>query len=453
MSHAVVMGGSIAGLCAAAALAKNFDQVTVLERDPEPGCRPHRGVPQGHQGHALLLRGQQAIETLLPGTFDRLLEDGARRVDCGLGFRWFQFGSWKVRCETGVDLWMQSRPLLEYHVRESVRRLGNVELRFEAGIEEPVHEDGRVRGVRMRDGELLEADLVVDATGRASRSTTWLEQWGYGRVKEQKVDIGVGYVSGVFELAPGRAPDGGMGIFHIAPHNRRSALMLPIENNRVMISFVGYHGDHAPTEIDALRKWTRTLARPDIYELLEHATLVEELRRFKFPTQVRRAYESMRRLPNNYLVMGDAMCFFDPTFAQGMSLAAMQAESLLKLRPGMSTARWQRKLSRTTLVPFSMTSNEAHRWAETTGWQPPMGRFQRWYVEQVFKAATTDELVYRRLMHVMNFLSHPAALFTPRMVARMWAANRAANRPLRLPPKRAASAELSLSSPLHQTGF
>ena len=449
MSHAVVMGGSIAGLSAAAALSKNFDRVTVLERDPEPGCRPHRGVPQGNHAHGLLRRGQEIIEKLLPGTFERLRDAGAQPVDLGSGTRWFQFGAWKPRCEVGVDMWLQTRPLLEQHVREGVRRLGNVELRFEAAIDEPVHERGRVRAVRMRDGELIEADLVVDATGRGSQSPKWLAQWGYGHVKEQRVELGLSYVSGLFELPPGSKPVG-VAIYHLAPTNRRCGMLMPVEGNRVMIMLMGYHGDHPPTDLAGLRKWARGLMRPEVAEYLDQATLVGELRRFMFPTQMRRCYGLVPRLPGNYLVMGDAMCSFDPTFGQGMTVAAIQAEMLTQLRPGMSTARWQRKLSRSTLLPFSMTANEAHRWTETTGWQPPLARFQRWYIAHAFRASAVDEVVYRRLMEIMHFMAPPAAMFAPRLVARLWAAHAEANRPRRVP---AAQPVGELSPLQHQTGF
>jgi 2-polyprenyl-6-methoxyphenol hydroxylase-like FAD-dependent oxidoreductase len=450
MSHAIVMGGSIAGLCAAAALAKNFDRVTVLERDPEPGRAPHRGVPQGNHIHGLMRRGQQIMEALLPGTFEALRADGAQPVDAGAA-RWFLYGGWKGGRELGMEVWLQTRPLLEHHVRTSVRRLANVELRFETAIDEPVHENGRVRAVRMRDGELIEADLVVDATGRGSRSPAWLEQWGYGRVKEQHVDVGLAYVSGIFELPADQQPASIIGVYHLPPGNRRCGVVSRVEGGRVIVTLMGYHGDHAPTDPVGFRAWARGLLRPDVAEVLDHATLVGELHRFNYPTQIRRCYERMIRLPNNYLTVGDAMCSFDPTFGQGMCVAAMQAEALTQLRPGMSTRRWQRKLARMTLLPFSMTANEAHRMAETTGWEPPLARLQRWYTGRLFDASSVDSFIYQRLLEAMHFIAPSITLFSPRVIARLLAVHREAKRPLRLAPPH--TAELSLSSPLHQTGF
>jgi 2-polyprenyl-6-methoxyphenol hydroxylase-like FAD-dependent oxidoreductase len=450
MSHAIVMGGSIAGLCAAAALAQNFDRVTVLERDPDPGCATHRGVPQGNHPHVLLRRGQEIVEKLLPGTLEALSRDGGLTMDSGAGLRWFHFGGWKVRREIGVDIILQTRPLLEHHIREGVRRLGNVELRFESAIDQPVHENGCVRAVRMRDGEVLEADLVVDATGRASRSPGWLEQWGYGRVAEQQVDIGLGYVSGVFEFPAGRQPDSALLVFQLPPGNRRGGVAFPIEGGRMIIALKGYHGEHPPTDLEGFQEWARGLMRPDMAELISRGKLVGKLSRFNYPTQLRRCYATMLRLPNNYLVMGDAVCSLDPTFGQGMTVAAMQAEVLTQLRPGRSTRRWQRKLARMTFEPFSLTANEGHRWPETTGWQPPLARFQRWYLSHVFKAANVNFEVFRRLMAAMHFMASPASLFAPRVMAQLVACHMEAKRPAAKLP--ASPVELSLTSPLHQTG-
>jgi 2-polyprenyl-6-methoxyphenol hydroxylase-like FAD-dependent oxidoreductase len=176
MSHAIVMGGSMAGMCAAAALARHFDRVTVLERDPEPGPATRRGVPQGRQAHSLLGRGQQIVNELFPGTFEALAREGASSGDGGTNFRWFHRG-WKVRTELGLELWNQSRPVLEHHVRQSLKGNARVELRFGVAVDQPIHAGGRVTAVRLRDGSELAADVIVDATGRGSRSPTWLEQW------------------------------------------------------------------------------------------------------------------------------------------------------------------------------------------------------------------------------------------------------------------------------------
>ncbi len=424
MSHAIIMGGSIAGLCAAAALARNFDRVTVLERDPEPGPTPRRGTPQANHVHALLARGQAIMDELFPGAFEALARDGAVRDDVGTSMRWFQYGGWKVNASIGVDVWYQSRPQLEHRIRQSLARNPRVELRFGVAIEQPIHEGGRVTGVRLRDGALLEADLVVDATGRGSRSATWLEQWGYGAVAEQKVRVGLAYVSGVFE--PKRSSDSSSSrpvlVYQHAPmNNKRSGLSFPIEAGRKMVTLMGYHGDHAPTEIGAFREWAKTLLRPDLADELAEFELVGALHKFTYPELRRRCYGKLRRLPDRYLILGDAMCSVDPTFGQGMTVVAVQAEQLTKLRPRRATKRMQRRLYRLTDVPFAMTANEAHRWSETTGWKPSMSKLQRSYMSRVFEAANRDREVYRVLMQVMHFLLPPTALFRPGVVRRVLA--------------------------------
>jgi hypothetical protein len=56
-------------------------------------------------------------------------------------------------------------------------------------------------GARVRrrvDGsaeEVLDADLVVDATGRGSRTPAWLEALGYPRPPNEQVRIGLGYAT------------------------------------------------------------------------------------------------------------------------------------------------------------------------------------------------------------------------------------------------------------------
>ena len=77
-SHAVVLGGSLAGLLAARILADHFDEVTVIERDAYTETTAARkGIPQANHVHGLLVRGRQILEELFPGVQDEMIAAGA----------------------------------------------------------------------------------------------------------------------------------------------------------------------------------------------------------------------------------------------------------------------------------------------------------------------------------------------------------------------------------------
>src|SRR5437870_340741 len=83
-SHAIVIGGGIAGLLAARVLINHFEMVTLIERDQypnEPVFRP--GVPQGRHVHSMLLRGQRELEVLFPDLGRKLVGNGAIERDYG----------------------------------------------------------------------------------------------------------------------------------------------------------------------------------------------------------------------------------------------------------------------------------------------------------------------------------------------------------------------------------
>ena len=177
--RAVVIGASIAGLLAAHALSDSYGQVTVIDRDELPETPTHRrGVPHGRHLHALAARGQQALEELLPGLTAALVADGAPAGDLLADARFYLSGHRLRQAHSGLTLLCASRPLLEHHIRTRMRTLPN--LRFVDRCDVVgllTSPDGhRVTGVRVlrrADGsadELLDADLVVDASGRSSRT-------------------------------------------------------------------------------------------------------------------------------------------------------------------------------------------------------------------------------------------------------------------------------------------
>src|SRR5829696_6780343 len=212
--HAVVLGASMAGLAAARVLADAYERVTVLERDALPAAAAHRkGVPQSRHAHALLAGGRAALEELFPGLTDELVAHGALSGDLQAEGRWYNRGLRLCPAPSDLQGIAVSRPLLEGSIRERVRALPNVRVvdRCDAAGLVATPDGRRVRGVRVirrADGsaeEVLEADLVVDATGRGSRSPVWLEALGYPRPAQDEVRIGVAYASRIYRRRPDHA--------------------------------------------------------------------------------------------------------------------------------------------------------------------------------------------------------------------------------------------------------
>ncbi len=207
--RAVVLGASMAGLLAARVLADAYTQVTVIDRDELPEASTHRrGVPHGRHLHALLARGQQALEELFPGLTAELVVEGMPAGDLLADARLYFSGHRLRQARTELVLLCVSRPVLEGHVRGRVRALPNVTFfdRCDVVGLATTPDRRRVTGARVLrrdDGsaeELLAADLVIDATGRGSRTPVWLDALGYTPPKQDQVRIGLGYATRTYRL-------------------------------------------------------------------------------------------------------------------------------------------------------------------------------------------------------------------------------------------------------------
>src|SRR5262245_6631523 len=298
--HAVVLGASMAGLAAARVLADAYQRVTVLERDALPAVAAHRrGVPQGRHAHGLLAGGRVALEELFCGLTDELVAKGALTGDLQADTRWYNQGLRLCRAPSDLRALAASRPLLEGCVRERVRALPNVRLvdRCDA-VGLATTPDGRqvqgVRVLRRADGsaeEVLGADLVVDATGRGSRSPVWLEQLGYPRPAEEELRIDVAYASRVYRRRPDHL-DGDRAVLVAATVDRpRTAAMLAMEGDRWMVTLASYRGPRPPTDPDGFTAFAATLLAPDVFEVICEAEPLGEAVPARYPASVRRRYE------------------------------------------------------------------------------------------------------------------------------------------------------------------
>ena len=425
---AIVIGGSMAGLLAARVLADYFQTVTVIERDePCEKSEARRCVPQGRHAHGLLLRGQDTICRLFHDVREELLAAGATPVNMGRDVKWFHFDVWKCRYHSALDFISASRPLIEWTVAERVRRLPNVKMLHGWAVESVIYDGHSISGVRMhrRDDrateQRLNADLVIDASGRASQIPQQLRVLGFERPLESTVRIDVGYASCVFRTP--NVPRDWKTLYVVSqPPAKRGGLILPLEGNRWICTLVGMHGDHPPTDLAGYMAFAKSLPVPDMYEALRTAEPLTEVVRYGFPTGLRRHYEKLNRFPPGLLVLGDALCSFNPIYGQGMSAASMYADALQACLQERVALGWSlkdlwrtffREVARAADRPWQLATGEDFRFTETTG---PRGRALKllhWYTAKVHAAASVSPLVTERFYEVMHLLKPPAAMFAP----------------------------------------
>jgi 2-polyprenyl-6-methoxyphenol hydroxylase-like FAD-dependent oxidoreductase len=429
--RAVVLGGSMAGLLAARVLADAYAEVVVVERDELPRAAAHRrGVPQSRHIHALLAAGQQALEELFDGLTAELVGLGAPAGDVLEHLRAY-FGGHRLHPgPSGLLALQASRPLLEASLRARVRALPSVEFmdRCDVAGLTTTSGGGRVVGarvVRRLDGsaeQTLTADLVVDATGRGSRMPVWLEMFGYPRPPVERVRIGLGYASRTYRLSPG-VLNGDLGILNAAtPDHPRGGALAALENDRFLATLFGILGDHPPTDPGGFTDFAATLQFPDIGEVLRSAEPLDEPVAFQHPASVRHRYERLSRFPDGLLVMGDAVCTFNPVYGQGMSVAALQALALrahLHQRATPQPLAFFRHISRIVDLPWSMASGGDLAFPGVAGQRTVQMRLLDRYLTRMFAGAAHDPRLGRAFLRVAGLVDPPRALLAPAVAGRV----------------------------------
>lgn len=438
--RAVVLGASMAGLLTARVLSNHFDQVTIVERDPvhdRPEAR--KGQPQTRHLHGLLASGLDIMTRYYPDLPDALAVGGALVTDMTEHMQWYTYGGYRKRFAMGRRAALMSRPFLEFLIRQRTLALPNVALIDNCAVKalQTTGDSQRVTGVKVerRDGDIAEhvlvASLVVDCTGRGSRSSQWLVEMGYAAPTESEVKVSVGYATRIYRRDPAdpRSQDWIL-LTPEAPKETRFGGMFPIEGDRWVVSMGGWMGDHAPTDEQGFLEYARALPAPDIYNIISQAEPLSDITPHKFTSSLRRHYEKLERFPEGYLVLGDAICSFNPTYGQGMTSAAMQAaelDAILAQRQasvvGIAPLFFKRA-AKVIDTPWQLAVGEDFRFPQTTGPKPAGVDLLNRYVAAVHRATLEDAAVGAAFIQVMNLMAPPSSLMTPRMMLRVWQANR-----------------------------
>jgi 2-polyprenyl-6-methoxyphenol hydroxylase-like FAD-dependent oxidoreductase len=435
--QAVVVGAGMGGLAAAAALADHFERVVVLERDTLPPDATHRaGTPQSRHIHALLAGGQRALGELFPG-FDRDLASAGAvplRVTLDVRIEMPGYDPFPQR-DLGFVTCSMSRPLIEFVVRRRVERHANITLRPRCRMREfvPSADRAAVTAVCFEnaDGksETLPADLVVDASGRASPTLGLLESIGQPMPEETVIGVDIGYATAVFAI-PDDAPSDWKAM-RTVPNIRestRGGLMLPLEGGRWMVTVGGRHGDKPPRDGDGFPAFTRQLRTSTLYDAIRHAERLGDVFRFGFSASVWRHFERLEAFPRGLLPFSDTICRFNPVYGQGMSVAAQEAVLLRRLLAsgegdplaGLAPAFFAEACGLIE-TPWTSAAVPDFAFPETKGQRPPdldrMLRFRRAFN----RLAAADPAVHKLTTEVGHLLKPRSVLRDPGLVERVQA--------------------------------
>ena len=324
-NQAVVLGASMAGLLAARVLSERFERVVVIERDvlPPPG-EHRRGVPHGRHLHGLHPRGREILEELFPGFTASLTASGAVSGDILGDSRWQLSGRQLRKAQIGLPGLLASRPFLEGHIRAMVQALPGVRFLEDCSVSGlTVTEDKQtVTGVQVRGPgggapTQVPGDLVVDATGRGSRTPVWLAELGYQSPEQERVEVGLGYATRTYRLRPG-AMDGDQLILTAGtPANPRAGFLAATEGGRHMLTIAGMCGNYPPADPAGFGAFVAGLPTADIAAAIAGAEPLDDPVPFRFPASVRHRYERLTSFPAGLLVIGDAVLLVQPGLRAG----------------------------------------------------------------------------------------------------------------------------------------
>ena len=446
--HAVVIGAGLGGLATAQALSRHFERVTLVERDDLPSRPTHRaGIPQGRHLHVLQPGGLAALERLMPGVGAELVASGAVRIMAPRDVCWLSAAGWMRPFDYEPrTLLSASRDLIEWVTRRLVTDTPQVIVR--SGLEviglvvtEPSKSGAggpRVRGIQVRPRaatspeptESIVADLVVDASGRRSHAPDWLAAAGYERPAETTVDAELAYATRIYRRSGDDDTGSWKAVFLQArpPYTRRMAVLFPIEGDRWMLTVAGTNGDVPPTDERGFLEFTQGLRAPEIADIIDRLEPLSPIVGYRRTENRRRHYESLR-MPDGFVVVGDAACAFNPVYGQGMSAAALTAEALDRCLgdhlarhhgvAGVST-RAQRAVAEANAGAWMVATGEDLRYPETRGGKVGVrDRLIRRYLDRVVAAAAVDPVVNSAFFDVVALLAEPTSLMRPALMARV----------------------------------
>jgi 2-polyprenyl-6-methoxyphenol hydroxylase-like FAD-dependent oxidoreductase len=435
--RAIVVGAGIGGLSAAGALAKYFDQVDVLERDDlTKSARSRSGTPQDRHPHGLLAGGLRALDQIFPGFERDLAAAGAVPVTYmrDVQLERPDVGALPKR-DFGIPVLCATRPLIELVLRRRAEAVANITLRPASRVIGIVPAAGGagVRGVQFVNGsgrfETLDADLVVDASGRGAPTLTLLDALCWERPQMTEIGVDITYATALVEIPPDATAEWKLVLtLPDPPYLALHAIIVPTEDGR-WITAIADHSATAWIETwDVFLEASRSLITPTVYEALRYAEPPEGIRHYRFPVSTWKHFERLPRLPRGVLPVADAFCRFNPIHGQGMSSAAKQAlllqdvlyraaadpDPIAAVQAGFIT-----EVASVLETPWIMSTSADLAFPQTRGERPDNFAQAREFEAALFRAAVADPVVHRAMIEVAQLMQPHQRLHEPDIVRRI----------------------------------
>lgn len=431
--HAIVIGGSVAGLCAAKVLTQHFEQVTILERDVYPQDADFRkGTPQARHPHILLNRGQLIMEELFPGFTQQVIEQGAVPVNFGQNMKWNMNGQWRPTFDSSVNTVACSRIVLEGTLRRYLIEHPQISFIQEAEVTGLLTDTDKkqVQGVQIRlrgDNNrtvTLDAEMVVDTSGRESRAPEWLQTLGYDAPQETTVDSKTAYTTRIFACPPNYTGPATMYVQHGAPYQKRGGVFVMMEGNRLHLSLVGVMGEAAPTDEEGFMDFARSLPAPELYEIIKDMEPLSDIYGYRRAATRLRHYDMLERYLENFVLLGDSVLAFNPIYGQGMTVAAMSAYELKACLAEQGedltglAETFQKRLMGVITPAWQLNASEDGKWFPADENQPldQEARLMMKYMDKVMEAASINPVITDAVYRVMNMVEAPTIFFRPDIV-------------------------------------
>jgi 2-polyprenyl-6-methoxyphenol hydroxylase-like FAD-dependent oxidoreductase len=360
-----------------------------------------------------------------PGFTDELVRSGALKVDFSREVRVHAADGLLASGAGEMPLYYASRPLIERTLRSCVAQHGRVTVEASHQVSELMVTDGRtIEGVvALHDGveRKLPAELIVDTTGRGSRTATWLRQLGYPAPASEQIHVDL-----VYRTCRLRRPSQdrrAMLILPAAPR-ARGAAVAPIENDRWIVTLFGMHGDHPPGDVDGLRDFAASLPTPLVRELLDdHEPETREIAHYRFPTYTRRRYERLKEHPPGLLALGDAVANFNPIYGQGMSVAAQEAlalhETLAEREVDDLGGRFYHRVNKIVENAWKVAAGGDFQFPQTDGNKPRGTDLLNRYVTRLYRKARADGTLADAFARVATLERSPTSLIRPAVAWRV----------------------------------